>query len=147
MRVLIVEDDDAIRQLLGRILQREGAEVASVPGALAAIELLERETFDLLLLDLMMPVHSGFEVIEFLRLHPGRARTAVVISAADDELLSRVNAEVIHGVLRKPFEIANLIELVRGIQQALSTELREGERTASASMPIVQSNSRITRDH
>jgi DNA-binding response OmpR family regulator len=118
MRVLIVEDDESIRQLLGRIVAREGVEVATVSGALDAIAVLENETFDLLLLDLMMPIYSGFDVINFLRRKRGRAATVVVISAAGDDLLRELDSEIVHGLLRKPFEVAAVLERIRGIRQS-----------------------------
>lgn len=112
MRVLIVEDDDAIRYLLDRLLQRHGVTVVCVPGALEAVAALRDEPVDLLLLDLMMPIHNGFHVIDFLRTNRDRARTVIVISAADDDLLRRVDPAVVHGFLKKPFDFPQLIKLV-----------------------------------
>ena len=64
IRILLAEDDDAMRQYLARALERVGYEVQSVDNGAAALPLLERERFDLLLTDIVMPEMDGIELAQ-----------------------------------------------------------------------------------
>jgi CheY-like chemotaxis protein len=135
-RVLIVDDDLSIRQLLSTIVKRERLTVdLAVDGEDAIAKLQERE-YSVILLDLMMPHVDGFGVIDYLRAHPQSTKPVVlVITAYADQKFKQVDAEVVAGVLRKPFEVAEIGGLVRlcaagmedGIARATSSDLREGD--------------------
>ena len=62
IRILLAEDDQVMREYLGRALERSGYSVASVDRGTAAIPLLEEEAFDLLLTDIVMPEMDGIEL-------------------------------------------------------------------------------------
>lgn len=64
VRILLAEDDDAMRQYLARALERSGYEVVSVDRGTAAIPLIEEERFDLLLTDIVMPEMDGIELAQ-----------------------------------------------------------------------------------
>ena len=64
IRILLAEDDEAMRLYLARALERVGYEVQSVDNGAAALPLLERERFDLLLTDLVMPAIDGIELAQ-----------------------------------------------------------------------------------
>src|SRR5688572_27818502 len=66
-RVLVVEDDSAIRQGIVDALQFSGYEVLQAPNGNDGLSLGLRATFDLLLLDLILPGHSGFEILKAVR--------------------------------------------------------------------------------
>lgn len=113
-RVLVADDDPAIRQLVCTILQREGLEVDCVTDGQEAIEKLEQHEYAVVLLDLMMPRVDGFGVAAFLKENPPANKPVVlVISAYADQRFKEVDPDVVAGVLRKPFEIANVGSLVR----------------------------------
>jgi CheY-like chemotaxis protein len=113
-RVLIADDDQAIRQLVGTILHREGLEVDSAADGQEAIEKLQAHEYAVVLLDLMMPRVDGFGVAAYLKEHPPANKPVVlVISAYADQQFKDVDPDVVAGVLRKPFEIADLGSLVR----------------------------------
>jgi sigma-B regulation protein RsbU (phosphoserine phosphatase) len=84
-RILVADDNADNRELLVRRLTQQGHDVVAVPDGGHALELLARESFDLLLLDIMMPFLNGFEVLRRLR-SGGRLRTlpVIIISALDD---------------------------------------------------------------
>lgn len=84
-RILIADDNPDNRELLSRRLTQQGHEVVTVSDGGHALEILGRETFDLLLLDIMMPFLNGFEVLRRLR-SGGRLRDlpVIIISALDD---------------------------------------------------------------
>ncbi len=63
-RILLAEDDDVMREYLTRALERSGYLVTAVDRGTAAIPLLERERFDLLLTDIVMPEMDGIELAQ-----------------------------------------------------------------------------------
>jgi CheY-like chemotaxis protein len=113
-RVLVADDDQAIRQLVYTILQREGLEVDCAADGQEAIEKLEQHEYAVILLDLMMPRVDGFGVAAYLKENPPEHKPVVlVISAYADPKFKQVDPDVVAGVLRKPFEVADLGGLVR----------------------------------
>lgn len=113
-RVLVADDDQAIRQLVCTILQREGLEVDCVADGHEAVEKLEEHEYSVILLDLMMPRVDGFGVVAHLKENPPTNKPVVlVISAYADQKFKDVDPNVVAGVLRKPFEVADLGSLVR----------------------------------
>jgi len=113
-RVLVADDDQAIRQLVCTILQREGLEVDCVADGQEAIEKLEQHDYAVILLDLMMPRVDGFGVAAYLKENPPANKPVVlVVSAYADQKFKEVDPDVVAGVLRKPFEVANIGSLVR----------------------------------
>src|SRR5436305_7081576 len=108
-RVLAVEDDAPIRHLLVRALGRVGIQVVPARDGAEAIELLRNERYAVLLLDLMMPRMSGWEVIEWLASHAeSRPRTVVVLSAAKPDLARPLPATGVDAVFLKPFDLHEL---------------------------------------
>jgi DNA-binding response OmpR family regulator len=127
-RILVADDDQSIRHLLGTIIRREGFDVDTVADGVEAIEKLAAHDYAVILLDLMMPRRDGFEVIEYLKSHHPRTKPVVlVISAYADQRFKRVDPEIVAGVIRKPFEIAELGGMIRlcvkGLEETLSTRL------------------------
>lgn len=82
MRVLIVEDADALRGLFARVLARHGFEVCEAADGLEALESLDRFRPDLVLTDLMMPGLDGLGLLRRLRATPGMERLPVVVMTA-----------------------------------------------------------------
>jgi CheY-like chemotaxis protein len=135
-RVLVADDDFAIRQLVCTILQREGLEVDCVADGAEAIEKLEQQEYAVLLLDLMMPRVDGFGVVAHLAAHPPAQKPVVlVISAYADHKYREVDANIVSGVLRKPFEVAELGTIVRLCVHGFDAELE-----------VVQARDRSLRD-
>ncbi len=101
----------------------------------SAIEHLERNEYAVILLDLMMPRLDGFGVIDYLKNHPRPAKPIVlVITAYSDQKFQQVDSEIVAGVLRKPFEIAEVGSLIRlcvnGFDRELSQKLYVSEDKA-----------------
>lgn len=113
-RILVADDDHSIRQLLCTIIEREGFQVDCVAGGRQAIEKLKEGDYAVVLLDLMMPIVNGFDVIRYLKENPPMLKPVVlVISAYTDQSFRDVDPDVVAGVLRKPFEVSDLAGLVR----------------------------------
>ena len=88
--ILVVDDNAANRDLLARRLVREGYRVSTAESGASALALTAAESFDLVLLDLMMPGMSGFEVLCRLKADAGTRHIPVIMISALDELDSTV---------------------------------------------------------
>lgn len=132
-RILVADDDQAIRQLVCTIVKREGLEVDCAADGAEAIEMLREHDYAVLLIDLMMPRVDGFGVIEFVKNHPSPQKPVVlVITAYADQKFKEVDPNVVTGVVRKPFEVADLGNLVRLCVDGYDNAVR----TASFERPV-----------
>jgi CheY-like chemotaxis protein len=112
--ILVVDDDVAIRVLVTRILRREGYETAEAANGQEALDLMRGNTYEAVVLDLMMPVMSGFELIRYLTSHEDAGSPPViVISATSEADLKSIDSPAVHTVLRKPFDVRALVEAVQ----------------------------------
>lgn len=113
MRILVCEDQDAIRHMIQTLVQSSGHEVVGVALGAAAVERALQEHFDVLLLDLMLPgALDGFGVIERLRAEEKtRGLPIWVISAMDDpESRDRARGLGASEFYGKPFRPLELLE-------------------------------------
>ena len=108
-RVLVVEEHDSVRSLLKTLLAREAMIVDEARNGREAIERLEQTRYDVVMLDLMMPIVSGYRVLEYLKANPGP--TPIIVSAAGEIGLSTIDPGLT--VIRKPFDTTSLRQLVR----------------------------------
>ncbi len=81
-KVLVVDDDRQVLELLTTLLGRAGYEVRTAAGAVEALELLEAEDLGAVVLDIMMPVRSGIEVLEHIRWNPKLSKLPVIVLSA-----------------------------------------------------------------
>lgn len=131
-RILVADDDQSIRQLVTTIMKREQMTVDSAIDGAEAIELLQRHTYAVILLDLMMPRVDGFGVIQYLREHPLSPKPIVlVITAYADQRFKEVDSKIVSGVIRKPFEVADLGSIVRLCVSGLDEEVAQRLYTSS----------------
>ena len=110
-RLLVVDDDPTIREMLEMVLDSEGYEVVTAPHGLAAFELLDQVRPSVILLDMKMPVMDGWGFLERYRRLPGAKVPVVVLTAAQDD--SRRASEVgADAYVAKPFAIDDLIRVL-----------------------------------
>jgi signal transduction histidine kinase len=104
-RILVVDDDAANRDVLMRRLAREGHQVVNATGGSSALELAATREFDLILLDLVMPEMSGFEVLRRLKAVENTYHVPVIVISAIDELdsVARCIEAGAEDYLQKPF--------------------------------------------
>jgi two-component system, OmpR family, response regulator ResD len=115
-RLLVVEDDDAIRNLLIRALQRGGFAVDSAAEGKAALQLTAANQYAVLLVDLMMPGMNGFEFIEaFHAASPAARSVIIVMTASTGAMVGKLDARHVHAVVRKPFDLDQVISTVQAI--------------------------------
>jgi two-component system phosphate regulon response regulator OmpR len=116
--LLVVDDDDRIRDLIKEYLTRAGFRVSAAPDAESARRLLDQLSFDLLVLDVMMPGEDGLSFTRWLRARPGEVgRTPMLILTArglpDDRIAGlRLGAD---DYLAKPFEPQELVLRIEAI--------------------------------
>jgi CheY-like chemotaxis protein len=132
-RVLIADDDDAVRDMLRATLERDGFEVVAVASVPEALSHIAAESFDLLLTDLHMPqAGDGFTVISAMRhTHPGAVTLVLSGYPALDEGLVAIRLQA-DEVLVKPIEVASLREIIhKKLADPISHKPTPTESTAS----------------
>lgn len=115
-RVLLVDDDAAIRRLVAMALEDEPVQLISCADAEAALAVLGQAPVDLLITDLMMPGLSGFELLERLRDAPalrGQARLVAFSAGINAQRAEQLKALDVETLLDKPVSIARLLDCVR----------------------------------
>ena len=112
MRILLVEDEPAVSQALAFLLQHESYAVDTAANGVEALRRLERESPDLIILDLWMPVMNGWQFLKRLRgMAPPLGAVPVIavsadVRAADDEL-------PVQAFMPKPMDMDRLLATVR----------------------------------
>lgn len=103
-RALVVEDDPAIRRLVEKLLRRRQIEIETAGDGRTAIDKLRTDSFDVLILDLMVPELNGFDVIEYLK-KEGNPVPVAVVSAVSQQALTKLDLDVVKVVISKPFDV------------------------------------------
>lgn len=116
-RILIVDDSPLLRATARRAVQQAGvppAQIREAGNGQEALQLLRQEPFDLVLLDINMPVMDGFQFVEQKAREPALAsvHVAAVTTEGNRQRLERLSALGVSHYLRKPFEPEDLRELV-----------------------------------
>lgn len=113
-KILLAEDDNAVREMLRVMLERDGFEVIAVSTVREALRHIAAEDFDALLSDLHMPhAGDGFTVVSAMRhTHPQAATLVLSGYPAIDEALSAIRLQA-DEVLMKPIQIASLRDAIR----------------------------------
>ncbi|HEV2980954.1 MAG TPA: response regulator transcription factor [Solirubrobacteraceae bacterium] len=135
-RILVVDDEPALRQALARALALERYSVTLAPDASYALDLLAGESYDAIVLDILMPGMDGVELCRQLR--RGGDRTPVLMLTARDGLDDRV-AGLDAGAddyLAKPFALRELMARVRAL-------LRRGSVPGQSAQPLVYADLRL----
>ncbi|MGH7805955.1 MAG: response regulator, partial [Candidatus Binatia bacterium] len=113
-RVLVVDDEAGVRESI-RILLSSEYEVLFATNGTEALEIVERERPNLVLLDIIMPGMDGLEVCKRLKEHAATKDAPVLVMTAHDDLNRRIQAFDLGAadVVRKPFELSELVARVR----------------------------------
>ena len=124
-RVLIADDDPGILDVVTYALKKEGYHADGVESGKSALEALRRDSYDLLILDLMMPGMSGLEVCRALR---QKSRIPILMLTAKDAELDRVLGLEIGAddYVTKPFSVPELVSRVRAMLRRRHFDREEG---------------------
>lgn len=129
-KILAVDDEKHIVRLVQVNLERQGYEVITASDGKEALQKVEDERPDLVVLDVMMPYMDGFEVLQNLRRNPATREIPVIMLTAKAQ-----DADVFKGwqsgvdcYLTKPFNPMELIAFVKRIFSSLEGTASDGER-------------------
>ena len=130
-RILVVDDDEQVRRLLGRLLERAGYKYRLEEGADAARLALEKQSFDLVLCDVHMPGGSGFSLMRDLLVERPDIPTVMVTGMNLPEL-SEIAAEYgASGFVPKPFDADQVLSVIkRALSGTRSPALAAGAETS-----------------
>ncbi|HYC87828.1 MAG TPA: response regulator [Thermoanaerobaculia bacterium] len=139
-RILVVDDDDAIRALLRTVLRRRGFAVDTARNGVEALEQMGTSRYALIVLDLMMPRMSGYELLETLQEQSIMIRPRVLILTAGLE--SRpFDSSLVIGMMHKPFDVELLLDAVAGCLNPLEPLAQQNENTDELAVtPLSQMN-------
>jgi DNA-binding response OmpR family regulator len=113
-RALVVDDDEPIRAMLGRIVEHQGFTVDMARDGAEAIERLAADGYSVVLLDLMMPKVDGYGVLSWMRAEkPDLIDCTIVASAVPEREISRKLVDSVYKVHQKPFDMTQLLDDVR----------------------------------
>jgi chemosensory pili system protein ChpA (sensor histidine kinase/response regulator) len=114
LRVLIADDDRAVRALLVTVLARRGYVIDTVQNGAEAMQKIAASDYFAILLDLMMPVADGYEVIAYLEKTAPKVLSSkvIVLTAVSNAELRRLEGKSIFRILRKPFDLTDLANAV-----------------------------------
>jgi serine phosphatase RsbU (regulator of sigma subunit) len=150
--VLVVDDNEANRDVLSRRLRRQGHSVEVAEHGLQALDMMRRQSFDLVLLDVMMPEMNGYQVLEELKTDPSLRHIPVIMISALDDIESVVRCIELgaEDYLYKPFNPVLLRARVsaslekkwlrdqeQAYLQAVKREMELGRRIQSDFLPGV----------
>lgn len=110
-RILVVDDEPSLREVLADILRDEGYEVLTAADGRAGVAAVASEAPDLVLMDVMMPAMDGRAAYGAMRAHPNGRNIPIVLSSTGHE--RRPREPGIAAYLPKPFELDDLLELVK----------------------------------
>jgi CheY-like chemotaxis protein len=116
-RVLVVDDDESIRDLVEMALSAEGHQVMTAPHGAAALEAIAVSPPDVILLDMKMPVMDGWAFARAYREGPGPHAPIIVVTAAQDAA-SRADDVAADGHLPKPFDLDDLFRMIEELGAA-----------------------------
>ena len=120
-KILIVEDDGNIRELLRLYLEREGYDITEAANGEEGVELWRKINPDMILLDVMMPIMDGWQVCKIIR---KESKVPIIIMTAKGETFDKVNGLEMGAddYIVKPLEMREVIARVRAIFRRLAPE-------------------------
>ena len=114
MNLLIVEDEAAIREGVREYLSEQGFHVFTAEDGVVALEVFQKESIDLILLDIMMPRKNGFEVLEEVR-KTSKVPILMLTALHDEETQVRTFELLVDGFIQKPFSLVVLHKQIEAV--------------------------------
>lgn len=146
-RILVVEDEDAIREVIALNLRMAGYDVAEAASAERALELLgaEQDGFDVALLDVMLPGMNGFSLCETIR--RDSAEVGIIILSAKTQEKDKINGLSIGAddYITKPFSVSELLARVEALCRRVTRQAaeRQGESRLVSGQFVLDQKSRV----
>lgn len=120
--ILVVDDEPTIRALVARIVERAGFQADLARDGADAIAKLEQNHYAVLIVDLMMPVKDGYAVVDWVKQHANPKPAIIVVSAGDSAALRRLDGSVVHSIIRKPFDVDVLSDMIAAAARISTAE-------------------------
>ncbi|MFQ3675120.1 MAG: response regulator [Endomicrobiia bacterium] len=117
-KVLIIDDEQGIRDLLTFLLKPKGFDITCAEDGLEGIEKFKKESFDIVLLDIHMPKMNGLEVLKVIKKIKPEQIVIIFSSSSDPQFELEKKAELSFGVktcLYKPFNIDEIITVINDV--------------------------------
>lgn len=109
-RALVVDDDDPIRNMLTKVVERQQFDVDTARDGAEAIEKIDEDGYALIVLDLMMPRVDGFGVLRYMQEHhPAKLACTIIASAVPESEILRQFEIPVYRIHAKPFDLQKLI--------------------------------------
>ncbi len=123
-RVLIAERDKLLRLMMAKLLQVSGYRVRTCGDGLQALELIARQSFDLVITDLMLAGADGMEVLKSVKKLQPRAKVILVTDTPSSETLLEAKYEGAYSYLRKPLQLRQFLLILKDAVE--HSRLRDG---------------------
>lgn len=111
-RILVVDDDPMMRHFVDLVLTQQGFKVMTAASSDTAMQLLGRDGFGLVLLDINMPGMTGLDVLRLMRARPGRPKILMMTAHRDPATIMQALEQGADGYLAKPFKPQDLLKRV-----------------------------------
>ncbi|MCX6259359.1 MAG: response regulator transcription factor [Bacteroidia bacterium] len=116
MKILICEDNPMAMKTLSVVLEREGYDADVADDGNVGIEMLQKNDYDLLVVDIHLPYRSGLELIKFVRSDQGKDTPVIILTAFSDNQMQRQAGELgISDYIVKPFNPVDLVAKIKSI--------------------------------
>ena len=120
-RVLIAEDSSVIQNLAKKILEFQNFEITAVKNGEQVMQLLDKEDFDILLLDINMPIMDGMECVKAIRELKDKAKATIPVVAITGNAKNYSETDFkdagFNDALMKPLNFDKLVEVVKGLTE------------------------------
>ena len=122
IKILVVDDEKNIREVIKEYALLEGYEITEADNGIKALELLRKEKFDLMILDIMMPLMDGFALLSNI---PKEKKIPTIILSARDEEIDKLNGfdKGIDDYICKPFSPRELFARIKVIVRRTKNEI------------------------
>lgn len=113
-RALVVDDDDPIRAMLAKVVERQDLDVDTARDGVEAIARIDDDGYSVIVLDLMMPRVDGYGVLRHLQEHhPEKLACTIIASAVPESEIFKNFGVPVYRIHSKPFDMARLIADIR----------------------------------
>lgn len=116
MKILICEDNKIASRTISVVLEREGYQTTTAEDGNLAIGMLNNNNYDLVIVDIHLPYHSGLELVKYLRSDLQKKTPVLIVSAFSDAQVRKQAGELgVNGYIIKPFNPDELVRMISSV--------------------------------
>mgnify|MGYP001231013807 CR=1 FL=1 len=116
MKILICEDNKMASRTISVVLEREGYQTMTAEDGNLAIGMLNNNNYDLVIVDIHLPYHSGLELVKYLRSDLQKKTPVLILSAFSDAQIQKQAGELgVNGYIIKPFNPDELVRMISSV--------------------------------